>query len=85
MSIKQERVTEVKVVAIISKVTCDGCGAVMAEQTERVSYFDPGERYEASFELALGWVEMAKGQYGSRVKAHACGKCMDSRVGELFK
>lgn len=85
MSIKQEKITEVRVVAIHSKVICDGCSAMMFEETHKVSMYYVEESYMPHFELAPGWVEMAKGQYGQRTYAHACGKCVDNRVEELLK
>ncbi len=83
MSIKQEKITEVKVVAIVSKLTCDGCGSVMGAVETKVSFYEPDDKYDPAFNLAPGWVEILKGQYGQRTKYHACGKCLGTRLEEL--
>jgi hypothetical protein len=84
MSIKQEKVTELRVISIISKLTCDGCAAVMSTEEVKVGFYNPDEKYDPAFNLAPGWVEIVKGQYGNRTKHHACGKCLGSRVEELL-
>jgi len=84
MSIKQEKVTEVRVVAIISRLVCDACGAVMEEKTTKTGYASEEDTFDVCFELNRGWVEIVKGQYGNRTKNHACGKCLDTRVGALL-
>lgn len=85
MSIVQEKLTEVRVVSIVSKVKCDGCSATMAEEVVKVNFYDPDMDYSPSFNLMPGWVEIVKGQFDRRVKAHACGKCLGTRVEELLK
>ncbi len=84
MSIKQEKVTEVRVTAIISRLTCDSCAAVMEEQNTKVGFYDPADKFDPHFSLAPGWVEIVKGQYENRTKFHACGKCLGTRVEELL-
>ncbi len=84
MSIKQEKVTELRVTGIISKLTCDGCGAIMATEETKVGFYNPDDKYDPSFNLMSGWVEIVKGQYGNRVKYHACGKCVSNRLEDML-
>ena len=84
MSIKQEKLTEPRVVAIRSWVQCDGCKAVMSEQLVKTGFFDPSEEYTPHIDLLSGWIEVVKGSYGQRTLAHACARCADRSVGALL-
>lgn len=85
MSIKQERITEPRVIAIRSWVQCDGCGSKM---DERIDPQNPNvidqDAYTPYFDLAPGWIQVVKGAHTTKHYAHACGKCLGDSVGALI-
>lgn len=85
MSIKQEKITELKVIAVKYTVKCDGCGDKMMEETVNTNFYDPGEDLMPSVNLLSGWIEIVKGAYGNRTKAHSCPRCVERSVAALLE